>query len=227
MRNYKIIALVTSIFISIIVSFTVPHLVSGEIHDGKVELNNGLVHHEKMYEEYQFLAPSQIVTSKEIKIKNTGSLSLKMYEKFHFSLKKFNISSRKLDEMLNKYYIRADLSKNGEKLIIEDITENWISAKDFNTIFNNEKKIGMLNPNDTLTLILHVKLDENAGNEYQGVLLNIDFVAGGIFTISDDGLILPDTSTSFFNKILIGIMLISVGIATFYVYKRRVCDVRK
>lgn len=227
-KNINITMFVGILIFLLITLSTVPHLVSGEVQDRKVELNGGLVHREKMFEEYQHLAPSQIVTSEEIKIKNTGSISLKMYEKFFISLKRNNLSSKETVHMLEKYFIRAHLMKNGE-IVETSLPKKWVNVKEFNSYFNEEtgKEIGTLNPNDTLSLKLEVKLDESAGNEYQGALLNINFVAVGIMSISEDGLLLPDTATNSFNVILIGIMLICVGLVVFYVYKRRISDVRK
>jgi len=224
-KTKMIILLVTLVFFLICINI-VPNFVSGITIDQEVELNNGIIHREEMFNNL-LLAPSQIVTSNEIYIKNTGSVSLNMYEKFYISLKR-DLSDGKLNEMLDKYFVKVYLKKNGE-ILNSNLSESWISATEFNSYFNEEKgrDLGTINPNDTLSIIIKVKLDENAGNEYQGVLLNINFIAAGLMSITDNGLLLPDTATSSFNLILIGIILIGCGITVSYVYKRRISDVRK
>jgi hypothetical protein len=214
--------IVLSTLCAVIMFVGLPNFASGEIQDGSVELNNGVVSVEKLFDEEQRLAPSQVISSKKIKISNTGSLPLEMYEKFLISLKQDGFSKSELSKMIDKYFIKAHFYKNDKEIVVNGLTKEWINGSEFNATFNEEKgkAIGKLKPNETLSLVLDVKLAEGAGNEYQGALFTIDLVAGGVMSIAEDGLLLPDTATSYFQILCIGLVLILAS-SIFYLRVRR------
>lgn len=189
MISKRIVGLLLVTIVICFVSFNLfPNLTSGKMQDGNIELNSGLLNVEKLFNSRQLLSPSQTVSSKEIKIKNTGLNSIKMYEKFFFSLKQSGFSREELNNMLDSYFVKVHFFKNGEKLNVEGLSDNWINLTDFNGTFNDNKEneIGIVNPNDTISMILDVKLDEHAGNQYQGTTLQISFVAVGMFKIEGE-----------------------------------------
>jgi LPXTG-motif cell wall-anchored protein len=198
-----------------------PLMVNGMTQDGKAELNKGLVNVEKLFEDPQMLAPSHIVKSKKITIQNTGDLPLHIYERFQFTLEKKGHSSHELKSMLEKYYIRATFYKNDDALNIEGISNKWLEASEYNKLFDNEKgkELTIVKPDEVIYMVLEVKLDENAANEYQGVWLNINYIAGGVASITNiaqDGLLLPNTATNIYNLFLIGLTLLIIGVVLFF-----------
>jgi LPXTG-motif cell wall-anchored protein len=218
------------------VLFTIfPTFASGEMKEGNVELNNGNQTLEAIFGEDQQLAPSQIVTSKEIKIINTGTLSLKMFQEFFVSLKQTGYTNDELSKMLDKYSLRVHWYKNGKEIKVNGISNSWINANEFNTSFNKEGwvEVDNLKASENLSMVIDVKLDENAGNEYQGALLNISLVGGGGMTTSEDevippkttsqkdGFSLPNTATNNFNLLIFGIILVLLGIRSYYFSNRK------
>jgi LPXTG-motif cell wall-anchored protein len=219
-----------SITITILLIFTIfiglfnilPSVASGRIIDGRIELNKGMVNLEKLFESYQNLSPSNVVSSKEIIISNTGDLPLKIFERFIIDFNQEGLSAGQDKVMLEKYYIKANFKKNNELLNIEGITGKWIQANKLNEIYNKQKdnELATIEPSGNITMQMDVKLDETAGNEYQGAQINIKFLAGGFVNVATNGFALPNTATNSFNFLFAGIILLIIGGILFFRHRR-------
>jgi LPXTG-motif cell wall-anchored protein len=219
-KTKKIFITITLVFLFIIFN-SFPNMAKGKIQDGKIEINNGLLNLEKFFNEYQRIAPSQIVSSKKVVIKNTGNLPIKMYQKFSFSLKSDGTSKMDLENMLQKYLVKIHILENGKELYVEQLSGHWTPASKFNEIFSSEKgkEIDEISPRKNLTIVLDIKLDERAGNEYQGILFNVDLFTTGLMVITKNGFSLPVTASNQFNFLFGGIVLIALG--GYLYFKRR------
>jgi LPXTG-motif cell wall-anchored protein len=162
------------------------------------------------------------VETKEIQIKNTGSLSLNMWESFQFKLRKEGMDNDTLEKMLSNYYIKPIFYKNGEQLTIDGLTTSWTKATAFNVLYNEKKDrvLTTLKPGDTLMVNLAIQLVQNADNTFQNAQLSIDMFVGGAMGLLANSL-LPNTATNSFNLFSIGILITILGILLYFLKKRK------
>ncbi|WP_053361526.1 LPXTG cell wall anchor domain-containing protein [Bacillus sp. FJAT-27251] len=171
------------------------------------------------------LAPSRTTGERTVTIKNHYTGTIKLKPIFHFTLE--NIDDSQMDRMLSYYQIKAKLFHSGNELQSEDLFNGqWHSLTNFTELFNNNILMEKLGRGENYQLNFTLRLIEEAGNEFQGVKLNGEFIAkasGDSSTMIKDetGKILPNTGTNMYNLILIGSVLIISGTLLFILLKRR------
>lgn len=198
-----------------------PNIAAGETNDGRIEINNGLLNNERLFNDFQRLAPSQVVSSKKIAIKNTGSFPIKMHQKYLFELKDDRFSKEELEKMLGKYSVKIHIFKKGQETIQNQFSSEWTPVTEVNSAFFSEqgKELATVGPQDSVSIVLDIKLDEQAGNEFQGVLFNASLNTLGFMEVSNNGFSLPVTASNQYNLIILGFLLLALGLS--FLYKRK------
>ncbi|MFF2876376.1 hypothetical protein ACFVR2_08650 [Gottfriedia sp. NPDC057991] len=164
--------------------FTAQVEASGTIQNSTLELNNGQTEAAIKFSPEK-LAPSRITTIAPIIIENTGEEPMFVRGKVNFTLEN-NPNNIKPNKFLRAYEVQPTVLYNGQEIAdlgwldiadLQPLLDKWLPSKDGSGSTPNDP--GQFNAGDKIQIKLQLRLKENAGNEFQGASLKVDFAFEG------------------------------------------------
>lgn len=174
--------------------FTSETNASGELKTGVLEINNGEDIGEALFEGEQF-APSQLEYGNWVSLSNTGDMDAHLKATYHHAVDKASLDKYAVGYMAMKYTVqpgqdvyedskialdklfngttneRAALANapEGVELSAKVLSEEEVTSSEILLGEGSEDDFWELEEGQYIDIMVAVKLDESAGNEYQGV----------------------------------------------------------
>ncbi len=168
----------------------------GTLQGGELEINNGLAIEEPLFEGEKF-TPSQLEYGNWISLSNTGDLDTYLKATYQHSIDTASLDAYEIGYMAMKYTIKpgqdayddskTELSnlfdgvtnERSPMSISEDVevygevfTEAEVDSDEIVLGEGSEDSFWKLDEGQYIDLMIAVKLDDSAGNEYQGATYN-------------------------------------------------------